>query len=685
MKSRTKFLAIGLSLVLLFPTIGFSPKVHGGEYIPSTQERIADRIREDRDNRVDKYMDYILESAKSVQYAMIKKDEIVLCGVKSVDGADVNSMYAIGSISKMFTTVAIMKLVDLELVSLDEPVTTYVPDFKMADERYKDITVRMLLNHSAGFLGQNLQNAFLYDDNDTLNHETLLSRLEVQKLQFSPGELTLYNNQGFSVAELIVERVSGLTYTEFLHRYLIEPLSMINTKTPQDNFDRNKLSQTYLPTYMGTSTDFPIETVNVIGTGGIYSTAKDLCYFGRIFLNNKTLSKRAVAQTLIPEYRKGIHHGPEKGRLDAGLGWDNVKLYPFDEQGIQVVNKNGDTFSSHASLVVAPEHDIAIAILSSGGSSTVNQMVAEQILADELILSGKMLRPQLIVPKKPIKMEIPEPLFRYEGLYADLMGTYEIKLNPNGTLNVYLPNMPKFPIQTFIHNGDGVFSDYAGTSRLKFVEEKNGHIYIKASAVINTGFLQDTVTMYQMQKIEPVRIPAEIAYAWQQRFGKKYYLVSEKYSSMMYPQHLQVLTLPNSMPIEGYFCNMRILNENDLVTPVALPSSNGSDGQYIKFYIENGVEYAKSSIGIYMDASGIKPLREGIYTMSEAAQYVTVAHDILLAVDIEGEGMFAVYNKQNQCVYSSIIEDATDVEISAGSTIIFAGEDETIFHTNILR
>ena len=72
---------------------------------------------------------------------------------KSLNGTDDELIYCIASVSKMYSTAAVMQLVDEGKVKLDGYVTEYLPDFKMADERYKDITVRMLMNHTSGIMG----------------------------------------------------------------------------------------------------------------------------------------------------------------------------------------------------------------------------------------------------------------------------------------------------------------------------------------------------------------------------------------------------------------------------------------------------------------------------------------------------------------------------------------------------
>ena len=81
---------------------------------------------------------------------------------------DADQIYCIGSVSKVYVTTAVMQLVEQGKVDLDAPVTDYIDDFKMADERYKDITVRMLMNHTSGIFGSSLKNSDLYGDNSSV-------------------------------------------------------------------------------------------------------------------------------------------------------------------------------------------------------------------------------------------------------------------------------------------------------------------------------------------------------------------------------------------------------------------------------------------------------------------------------------------------------------------------------------
>jgi CubicO group peptidase (beta-lactamase class C family) len=135
-----------------------------------------------------------------LQYAIMDHGSIVLSDSAGVYDKASNkpitkdTMFGIGSVSKMHVTAATMILADSKQVDIDQPLTTYIKDFAMADERYKEITPRMLMNHSSGLYGTHYGNSMLFDDNDTQNHDELLTRLQSEQLKSDPGEYSVYCN-----------------------------------------------------------------------------------------------------------------------------------------------------------------------------------------------------------------------------------------------------------------------------------------------------------------------------------------------------------------------------------------------------------------------------------------------------------------------------------------------------------
>ena len=190
--------------------------------------------------------------AQSIQYALWQDGEIILTGHAGNYSRTENRaltddiLYGVGSVSKTYTAAAVLKLVDEGKVELDAPVTAYLPDFTMADGRYTDITVRMLLNHSSGLPGSTIANGFLLNDPDTLAADTLLEELSSQTLKADPGAFSVYCNDGFTLAELVVEAVSGMDFDDYVRQAILEPAGLEDTWFPGEDFDQSLLAKTLL-------------------------------------------------------------------------------------------------------------------------------------------------------------------------------------------------------------------------------------------------------------------------------------------------------------------------------------------------------------------------------------------------------------------------------------------------------
>ena len=126
-----------------------------------------------------------------------------------------DTIYGIGSTSKMFATAAVMQLVDEGRVELDAPVVRYLPQFTMRSPQYRQITVRMLLDHSAGFPGSTYSNGFTTAAYDGYATE-VLANLARSSLKTTPGAMSVYCNDCFTVAGELVAEVSGMPFTTYL-------------------------------------------------------------------------------------------------------------------------------------------------------------------------------------------------------------------------------------------------------------------------------------------------------------------------------------------------------------------------------------------------------------------------------------------------------------------------------------
>ncbi|GJM81025.1 penicillin-binding protein [Paenibacillus sp. HMSSN-139] len=686
MKKRNALLAIILAFTLLMPAGVMAAEAPPTDKAPQSLEEIA---------AAKAALLTGTYGTTSVQYALVDNGKLIVsgeAGKNDVAGSiplTSETLYGIGSTSKMFTTAAVMKLVDQGKINLDSPLVNYIAEFKMKDDRYKQITPRMLLNHSSGLQGSSLANAFLFEDNDSYAHDTLLEQLADQSLKADPGAYSVYSNDGFTLAEILVEHVSGLNFTDYIHKEFTEPLGMKHTLTSQDDLDVSKFAALYAP---GVPEQLPNETVNVIGTGGIYSTAEDMVKFAGLFTGEAKhiLSEQAANATAQPEYKRGVWPQDADNSFDFGLGWDSMRLFPFSEYGIKALAKGGDTLMYHAELVVLPEQKMAAAVLSSGGSSSLNQLLANELLLQALKEKGtiKELKPAKSFGT-PEKATMPEELTKYSGFYGATNQLFRIDV-ANGEINVTSPFAPgeSLGLPKLVYTKDGTFVSEDGSLKVSFAKEKNGRTYLwerQYASVPDLG--QMALNLYSAEKLDENAISPDLEAAWKQRDGKPYFLVSEKYSSMAYFASLPIIQINRIDSLPGYVLDKQITGPDSLMGKHQVPGTGSRDSAEFRFTTQAGSEYLKAAGSLYLSGDQIKELYPGKKSSvtlrpSEQARWFSIpakAAGKTITVALPAKASFAVYDASGACVSFSVVSGNKGVKLPENGTIVFIGDPGTTF------
>ena len=526
----------------------------------------------------------------SIQYALWKDGEIVSTGGSGVYSKTENRaltddiLYGVGSVSKIYTTVAVLQLAEKHRLSLDAPVTRYLKDFKMADPRYKDITVRMLLNHSSGIMGTGLGGAMLFGEADTSATDGLLESLSTQRLVADPGAYSVYCNDGFTLAELVVEAVSGLDFMDYVDKYILDPIGLDDTFAPGGDFDVSRLAKTY----RGDDTRaLPADSLNAIGAGGIYATASDLAAFGGALTGTELLSQSSLDAMAYPEYSRGIWPEDTLDSLAYGLGWDNMEWYPFCQSDIQALVKGGDTLYYHAGLVVLPEHDMAAAVVSSGGVSTYNEMVANQLLIAALAKEGVSVDESIPALPAAEPAAMPADLLKNAGYYGSTSAQYQVSLTEDGKLTMHYLNYPTtIPDQTFTYHSDGTFRDATGTAYMSFVKEENGQVYLYQKTVSGLpGLGALPVSNYAAVKLPDNPLTSEVQAAWDDILTMGVLPMDEPYNSQTYAALADSAAGETPELVPGYMGSMRIVDAATALFEIQLPGVGGRDG--LDYHVED--------------------------------------------------------------------------------------------------
>lgn len=630
--------------------------------------------------------------AQSLQYALWQDGEIVLTGQAGDFSRSENrlmtgdELYGIGSVSKIYTTVAIMQLVEDGKVSLDAPVTRYLKDFKMADPRYKDITVRMLLNHSSGLLGTGLSDAMLFGEASTKAHDTLLEKLSTQRLAADPGAFSVYCNDGFSLAELVVEAVSGQSFMDYVDENILAPLDLDRTFAPGGDFDTDDLARIYRGT---DPRALPQDTLNAIGAGGIYATASDLASFGGALTGTELLRQSSLDAMAYPEYSRGLW--PDSGEADSlayGLGWDNMEWYPFCQSDIQALVKGGDTLYYHAGLVVLPEYDMAAAVVSSGGVSTYNQLAANQILISALAEDGVTVDQTVKTLPAAEPATMPAEQMENAGYYGTTSVQYQVEITADGTMTLSTMNYPTtMPAQTFTYYSDGSFRDEYG-SYISFVEEDNGQTYLYQQAVSPLPGLGALPTAsYAAVKLPENDLSPEVAAAWDSISTMSILPMNEAYNSQTYLALADATATDTPKAVPGYIGSARIVDAATARSEIQVPGVGSRDGVDYQLENRNGVLWINAKGSLYMDAAAAPAIYAGpggARAIIQSAGYtcwyqVGDAAGKTMTVQVpEGAG-FWVYDGSGQVVASSVLWGDTSVTLPEGGLVAFAGDPDDIF------
>ena len=630
--------------------------------------------------------------ADSVQYALWQDGKVVLTGSCGSYSRTENRaltddiLYGIGSVSKIYTTVAVMQLAEAGRVSLDAPVTRYLKDFKMADERYRQITVRMLLNHSSGLMGSHFENAMLFGDADPVAADSLLEQLSTQRLKADPGAYSVYCNDGFTLAELVVEAVTGMEFMDYVRTRILKPAGLENTFAPGDTFDTGRLAKSY----RGADTRaLPQDCLNLVGTGGIYATASDLAAFGGALIGTKLLRQSSLNAMAAPEDDRGIW--PDTDAPDAlryGLGWDAVEWLPFSQSGIQALVKGGDTLRYHAGLVVIPEYHMAAAVLSSGGASTYNEMTAAQMLAAALKARGVVLDESLPLLPEAAPAAMPAELTENAGYYGSTAAQYRVDVTDDGTLTMRVLTMPSVPAQAFTYCDDGTFRDTTGQAALRFVKEANGQLYLYQQAVgLLPGLGMMPTANYAAVKLPENDITPEVQAAWDRYLSTSFLPMGEKYSSQTYLALADSTAQETAELVPGYVGASRIVDSTSALYELQIPGANGRDGQDIHVYEQSGTTWMDVNGALYMSAEGAPVLYTGPDSYSTVqengyARWYRVGGNAgkSMTVRVPEDAGFWVYDTDGQVTASSVLWGDTRAELPQDGFVVFAGDPGARFH-----
>lgn len=407
------------------------------------------------------------------------------------------------------------------------------------------------------------------------------------------------------------------------------------------------------------------------------------------------LSADSVKAMENPEYLNGMWPKDETGPLSFGLGWDSVDTYPFNEYGIKALVKGGDTLLYHGSLIVLPEENMAMVVLSSGGASIFDQVMAQEVLLAALKSKGII---DEIKPYKtfttPEQAIMPSELKKHEGIYASFNGIIQVTISDDGILSISDATVPKSQSQTFTYTDEGNFYSIDGSMYLNFITESNGITYLNVAGYSTLpGIGQIANSSYQGQKLEGNPISSEVKAAWLKRDNKFYFVISEKYNSMVYELSSPITKLPLLKALEGYCFNAKIIDKNNAKADLQIPGVYGRDLSDLSFYTLKDKEYLKSNASILISSDYIKSLSsKSSYTVKLGKEGYANWYKIdkgsskkKISVTLPKNTSFSIYDENGTFVFNSLVLKQSTATLPAKGYIVFVGSPNAEFNVKYVR
>lgn len=329
------------------------------------------------------------------------------------------TLYPIASITKTFTATLILKLVELNQLSLQDKLSKYYPDYPKGDS----ITIENLLTHTAGIFNYTKDNDFMYTQaGKHASEQKMLSLFKNKPLDFSPGKGWNYSNSGYALLGYIIEKITGMSYYSAIRQYIFVTLNMRNSGFDFVNLPNERKALGY---YSDAGKDYnkqaPLEDSSVVfAAGAIYSSVGDLYKWHQGMQKNRIIQKSMSEKAYTPF------------RQNYGYGWIIDSLYHK-----RTVSHSGGLPGYRSNFARITEDDVCIILLNNTEIPGLG-MITNNLLA---VLYNQPYK--LPVSKQAIKLD-DSVLKRYTGSFEvekqKLVIEFKIE---NNTLIVYPVNGPR--------------------------------------------------------------------------------------------------------------------------------------------------------------------------------------------------------------------------------------------------
>ena len=631
--------------------------------LTGTRLDIAKKLKEYTESKRNK-------NGTAVSAAFIKDGELVAafaCGTQDGNSdkpVTVNDLFSVGSIGKVYIAMAVMKLVEMGKINLDTPVVEYLPRFTMKDERYRKITLRMCLNHSSGLPGTNLKYCGSTKWLDESLYDDFCDYFAKSKLKDNPGNASVYCNDGYMLAEMVVAEVSGMSCIRFIQEYITKPIGALSTCSA-GNIPKNHIRVR--------AKGQPEEYIMCIA-GGILSNLIDCANIGYLFIDSRGI--------LITESLNEMSKSQGKSFLPAtadhfGLGLDFVN-FSFDSYdfGENTLAKGGGTISFGSFLLVSKKHNFSAAISLTFDNQISSYYVLCELCSLLLDEYGIKTRKELVekatgIEKKPLPAGFAE---KFSGMYYSCMFSSRVSFEDD-VLKIQLrkPNDCRDIVTDAFFDGRRFI---AGNKVFVFEEYENSYYLIEE---------QTTIWGKNLWGQKCASFPP-VNRVWKNRVGKKYIVCDAHPADYVLTSGGFFMTIKEFENEEGLLFfeyrgpfdlqSLPVITAAEYETEMVLntPLMGSREGFAPFVYEKGGIEYLYAFGYNLIDTAYLMPLQTGRVISENGRQnkVFSITAGSKIKIQIPNDVRVIIFDSDFKKIYDSI--SGQKIKETCGGYILFANE-----------
>jgi CubicO group peptidase (beta-lactamase class C family)/D-alanyl-D-alanine dipeptidase len=291
--------------------------------------------------------------------------------------ATAETVYRIGSVSKLFTDIAIMQLVERGELDLDAPITDYLPDFRPRNPFGTPITLRQLMSHRSGLLREPPVGNYFETSQPSL--AATVRSLNDTELVFAPNTHTKYSNAAIAVVGYLLEARSHQPFPTYLKTSVLDRIGLTHSSFEPDPELVAKLAKAEMWTYDGLKFDAPTFQLGMAPAGSMYSTVTDLGHFLSVLIahgqteNSVLLQPKTIEQMWSPQF-------PNPGGRVFGLGFIVRSV-----DGHRLVGHGGAIYGFATTLDLLPDDKVGVVVTATKDAvNAVTERIGEETLKSVL-------------------------------------------------------------------------------------------------------------------------------------------------------------------------------------------------------------------------------------------------------------------------------------------------------------